>query len=441
MASLAELRADAEEIFTAGLRSVDPFEAVLKHLVLTGSCLRVGERVYDLSDIGKLCIVGFGKAGAPMALAMEQLLSDRIASGLVIVKYGYSRPLQRIKIVEAGHPVPDQAGLNAAQQIAGIVRTCGETDLLFVLISGGGSALLPCPVEGVQLRDKQKITELLLKSGATIQEVNAVRKHISRLKGGRLAELASPARVIALILSDVVGDSLDSVASGPTVPDSTTFADCLVIVQRYELEGQVPPAILDHLERGARDEIAETPKNGAIFDRVQNVLVGSNRLALEAAQRCAQTLGYETRIALQPVSGESRMAAQTHAALVRELRQKQQPQSPVCFISGGETTVTVRGAGQGGRNQEFALAAAIEIDGLDDVVILSAGTDGNDGPTDAAGAIVDGSTLARGRAMNLNAAQFLDRNDSYHFLQATQDLLITGPTFTNVMDIQIMLVG
>jgi glycerate 2-kinase len=443
MASLAELRADAREIFMAGLQSADPLEAVLKQLVLTGNCLRVAERVYDLSEIRHLYIVGCGKAGARMALAMERILADGIASGIVVVKHGYSLPLQRVRIVEAGHPIPDQAGLEAAQRIANIAQACGEKDLLFVLISGGGSALLPFPVESVTLGDKQRVTDLLLKSGATIQEVNAVRKHISRLKGGRLSELAAPSQVIALILSDVVGNSLETIASGPTVPDSTTFADCLAIVRRYDLGRQFPPIIMDRLERGARGEIAETPKAcAAFFERVQNVIVGSNRLALEAAQTRAQTLGYETRVLPQPVTGESRIVARSHVALINELLRHKTPRpQPICFISGGETTVTVRGAGHGGRNQEFALAAAMEIDGLADAVILSGGTDGSDGPTDAAGGVVDGSTLARGRARGLNAALFLDGNDSYHFLEATGDLLITGPTFTNVMDLQIMLVG
>lgn len=443
MATMRRLRANAREIFFAGLRSIDPMERVLKHFKLRKDRLWVGERVYDLSKIRSLYVVGGGKAGARMALAMEQLLGDNIASGIVAVKYGCGLPLHKITIIEAAHPVPDQAGLDAARQVADLARKCGENDLLFTLISGGGSALLPYPIEGVTLEDKRRVTELLLKSGATIQEINAVRKHISRLKGGRLAGLAAPAHLIALILSDVVGDSLEAIASGPTVPDCTTFAECLEILRRYDLGRRVPASIIDCLERGARGEIDETPKpSDAIFQNVQNLIIGSNRLALEAAQRRAHALGYQTQILSYAVTGESRAVARSHAALVREILRKNEPLSrPACFISGGETTVTVRGEGQGGRNQEFALAAALEIDGMANVAILSGGTDGSDGPTDAAGGIVDGSTVARGRARGLDAAQFLDRNDSYPFLQATGDLLITGPTHTNVMDLQIMLLG
>ena len=443
MASLSRWRADAREIFSAGLQSADPLEAVLKHLKLRKDRLWVGERVYNLSKIRNLYVVGGGKAAARMGLAMEQLLGDRIASGIVVVKYGYRLPLQKITIIEAAHPIPNQAGLEAAHQVAELARVCGENDLLFTLISGGGSALLPYPVDGVTLEDKQRVTDLLLKSGAAIQEINAVRKHISQLKGGRLAGLAAPAKVIALILSDVVGDLLEAIASGPTVPDGTTFDECLEIIRRYDLGRRFPTAIIDSLERGARGETAETPKpSDAIFKNVQNVIIGSNRLALEAASRRAQALGYRTEILSHAVTGESRAVARSHAALVKEILQTNDPLSrPACFISGGETTVTVRGDGQGGRNQEFALAAAIEIDGLANIVILSGGTDGSDGSTDAAGGIIDGSTLARGRAKELDAAWYLERNDSYRFLQATEDLLVTGPTFTNVMDLQIMLIG
>ena len=324
-----------------------------------------------------------------------------------------------------------------------LARRCGKNDLLFFLVSGGGSALLPCPAAGLSLEDKQKTTEALLKSGAKIQEVNAVRKHISQIKGGRLARLAVPAKVITLVLSDVVDDSLEAIASGPTVPDSSTYEDCLRIIKRYGVERVIPPVVVNYLERGAKGQIAETPKpSDDIFRDVQNIIVGGNRSALAAAQHRAEDLGYHAQVLSNTLEGESRIIAKIHSTLVKEfVRRNTVASRPACLLSGGETTVTVRGDGLGGRNQEFSLAAAIEIDGLDGVVILSGGTDGTDGPTDAAGGIVDGSTIDRSRAKNLDAAAFLAQNDSYHFLKATEDLLVTGPTLTNVMDLQVTLIA
>jgi hydroxypyruvate reductase len=293
------------------------------------------------------------------------------------------------------------------------------------------------------LAEKQQTTEILLNCGATINEINAVRKHISKTKGGRLAQAAYPATLIALILSDIIGDSLESIASGPTVPDTSTFSDCLRIIQRYEIEEKIPPAVKAFLERGAKGEVDETPKaSNPVFQKVRNILVGSNRLALEAAKQRAQALGYETLLLSSFVEGETKTVAVVHTAMAREILATGNPVArPACVISGGETTVTIRGTGVGGRNQEFALAAAIKIDGMDRVVILSGGTDGTDGPTDAAGAIVDDTTLGRARAAGLDAEAFLRNNDSYHFFQSTGDLLMTGPTYTNVMDLHVMLVA
>jgi hydroxypyruvate reductase len=315
--------------------------------------------------------------------------------------------------------------------------------LVFFLLSGGGSALLPYPAEGLSLTDKQRTTEALLKSGARILEINAIRKHLSRLKGGQLAGLAAPATLISLVLSDVIGDSLETIASGPTVPDSSTYSDCLDIIRHYQLGPKIPSAVLEYLERGARGESAETPQHlSGIFERVQNVIIGNIRTALSSALRRAEELGYHTTIFSEAIQGESRAVARRFAALLKEIAASDQPVSrPACVISGGETTVTVRGDGLGGRNQEFALAAALEVSGVDQIVVLSAGTDGTDGPTDAAGAIVDGKTVERAIAQGLDAAAFLDRNDSHHLLQATHDLLFTGPTLTNVMDLQVGLVA
>jgi hydroxypyruvate reductase len=443
MLSLARLRADAREIFAAGVKSADPFAAVLKTLEVEHDCLRVADRTYDLAGIQNIFVAGGGKASAPMARAAEKVLAGRISGGVIVVKYGHRLQLDKINLVEAGHPVPDQAGLDGARQIIELARRCGDRDLFLFLISGGGSALLPAPADGLTLDDKKRTTEALLRCGATIQEVNAVRKHISRIKGGRLAQLAAPARLIALILSDVVHDPLEAIASGPTVPDNSTYGDCLEIFRRYDLRRQVPIAVVDFLERGAEGLVAETPKRSEqIFQNIQNVIVGGNAHALAAAQDSAEALGYHTRIVTNTMAGESRDVAKAHSTLIKEtVRRNELASRPACFLSGGETTVTVRGGGMGGRNQEFCLAAAVEIEGMDGVVILSGGTDGTDGPTDAAGGIVDGSTIDRGRAKNFNAAEYLARNDSHNFLRATGDLLVTGPTLTNVMDLQITLIA
>ena len=443
MASLHSLRADAREIFTAGVKSADPFAAVTQTVQLRKDRLRVGERSYDLPGIRNIFAAGCGKAAARMALALQTLLGERIRGGVIVVKYGHRLQLEKIEVIEAGHPIPDKAGERGARQVMDLARRCSREDLLFFLVSGGGSALLPCPARGLSLDDKQQTTEVLLKSGATIEEVNAVRKHISQIKGGRLAQLAAPARLISLILSDVVNDSLEAIASGPTAPDSSTYADCVKIIQRYDLRRQIPAAVVDLLERGTKGQVAETLKPlDSIFQNVQNFIVGSNRSALAAARQRAEALGYHTWVLSDSIEGESRSVAKSYCALVREIVRTNKPVSrPACLLSGGETTVTVRGNGLGGRNQEFALAAAIDGDGLDGVVILSGGTDGTDGPTEAAGGIIDGSTITRGRAKNLDPQTFLARNDSYHFLLATDDLLVTGPTLTNVMDLQIALIA
>ena len=441
MLSLDTLRADARKIFAAGVEGADPFAAVARTVALKDARLCINDRTYELSALRNVLVAGGGKAAAPMALAVQALLGERLSGGVIVVKYRHQLSVEGIKVIEAGHPIPDEAGLEGARQVMELARGCGEKDLLFFLASGGGSALLPCPAAGLSLEDKQRTTEALLRSGAKIQEVNAVRKHISQIKGGQLARLAAPAKVVALVLSDVVNDSLEAIASGPTVPDSSTFADCLRIIEQYGVTHRIPPVVVNFLERGGRGEIAETPKpSDRVFRNVQNIVVGGNRSALAAARGCAEALGYHAEVLADAVEGESRIVAKSHSDLVRKLARRSTAARPACLLSGGETTVALRGNGLGGRNQEFSLAAAIEIDGLDGVVILSGGTDGTDGPTDAAGGIVDGSTLDRGRAKNLEAKKFLANNDSYHFLQATGDLLVTGPTLTNVMDLQVTLV-
>jgi glycerate 2-kinase len=438
--SLVQLRKDALGIFRAGLKAADPVDAILSHVKLAGDNLQVGEKRYDPGRFSAIYAIGAGKASAKMAEALEQLLGSRLR-GIVNVKYGHAVPLKAIKVNEAGHPLPDEAGVQGTKEMLRLLGNCDEHCLVFFLVSGGGSALLPCPAEGLTLRDKQCTTEILLECGATIQEINAVRKHISQVKGGRLARVAYPATVVSLVLSDVVGDPLDSIASGPTVPDSSTFADCLRVLEKYGIQEQIPAAVRSYLGRGAQGEFEESPKAGdPVFANVQNLLVGSNRLALRAAKEKAEELGYHGLILSSSIQGETREAARFHAAIGKEILESGNPVArPACVISGGETTVTVRGNGVGGRNQEFALAAAIEIAGLEGILVLSGGTDGTDGPTDAAGAVADGTSCARAHALGMNPMSYLTDNDSYHFFQRLDDLLITGPTFTNVMDLRLVL--
>ena len=442
MRSLTQLRRDARTIFDAGLRAVDPAELVKRELRRPRDMLEVAGRHYDLAKYRRLYVVGAGKASARMASAVEDIADGSLHGGIVIVKYGHSVPLNKIKVIAAGHPVPDEAGANATREIIAALSQAKKDDLILCLLSGGGSALLSYPADNLSLEDKQTMTRLLLDCGAKIQEINAIRKHLSRVKGGRLAQLASPATIVSLILSDVVGDHIESIASGPTAPDGTTFSDCWRIIERYGLIGQIPTTVRDFLKQGVQGKIAETPKPGdRLFEKVQNVIVGNNRTALLAAEHQAEALGYHTLILSSFIEGEAREAALFHSAIAKEIISTDNPVSrPACVISGGETTVTIRSDGRGGRNQEFALAAAIEIDGTEGVAILSGGTDGTDGPTDAAGGIVDGTTIKRAKNRGLEANYYLNRNDSYRFLQAAGDLLVTGPTFTNVMDLRLVLV-
>jgi hydroxypyruvate reductase len=440
---LEELRKAARRIFEAALQAVDPGEAIRRHLAREGTRLRVDQGELDLARIGEVVVVGCGKAAAPMAAAVEEILGDRITRGIVVTKYGHVQPTARIRIHEAGHPVPDEAGMAGAQGILDHVQGLTPGDLVLVLISGGGSALTPAPVKGISLEEKQALTKALLACGADIREINTLRKHVSRFKGGQLARAAQPAQVRTLILSDIVGDPLDAIASGPTVPDPSTYADALAILDRYRIRGQIPGPIRAHLEAGARGETPETPKPGEpLFARVRNLIVGSNFQALEAARAKARALGFTPMILSSFIEGETREIARMHAALAREVRSSGNPlRPPSCLISGGETTVTLRGSGKGGRNQEFVLAAALDIAGLPDTVVLSAGTDGTDGPTDAAGAIADGETCGRGLRMGLNPRAALDTNDAYPFFETLGDLIITGPTKTNVMDVRLILVS
>jgi glycerate 2-kinase len=433
-----ELRRRAAAIFEAAVRAVDPAAAVRRHVSLDRTTLRIDSRTYDLGRIQRMFLVGAGKASAPMAKALEDLLGERITTGVVNVKYGYTVPLDRVSLVEAGHPIPDEAGRRGAERILQLVAQAGRDDLVLCVISGGGSALLPAPVEGVSLVEKARVTDLLLKSGATIEEVNAVRKHLSKIKGGQLAKAAAQAEMAVLILSDVVGNALDAIASGPAVPDPTTFGDARDVLARYGLIDEMPSSVRDYLKRGVAGMVPETPKPGnPMFDRVHTVIVGSNDVAVQAAARSAQASGLQT-VVLPTVTGEARDAAEMFTD--RALRFADGAR-PACVLAGGETTVTVRGGGTGGRCQEFALAAAMKISERPRTLIGAFGTDGNDGPTDAAGAVVDGTTAARAAAAGLDGRRALDENDAYGFFSKLSDLIVTGPTNTNVNDIYLALVG
>lgn len=443
---MADLRADAMRIYHAALEAADPRAAVLNKLTRDGDALRISSGVeYDLSR-GRIVVVGAGKAGAPMAQAIEEVLGDKTQVGVVTVKYGYTAMCEKIKLHEAGHPLPDENGLLATRAIVDSLHGLNEDDLVICLISGGGSALLELPVEGVTLDDLRSLTGAVLRSGATINEMNVLRKHLSQVKGGGLARLAQPAQVLSLILSDVLGSPLDVIASGPTAPDSSTFSDAVAVIDKYDLRGQLPSSIMKHLKAGVQGDIPETPKaNDRSFKRVTNVIVADNLIACQAAVDEARLLGYDSRLLSDRVQGEAREVGRELGNRARELADA--PPGIIslgerlnCLVAGGETTVTVRGDGKGGRCQELALAAAREIAGLPAAVILAAGTDGTDGPTDAAGALADGSSIARARERGMDPDQFLMNNDSYHFFHALGDLVISGATNTNVNDLMLVLV-
>lgn len=441
--NIAKMREDALKIFQAGLQAVDPVEAIKRHTRKDKNLLFIGDRQFRLKNYDRILVVGAGKAVAPMAKAVEDLLADRISAGVIVVKDEHGLPLKKIKVHEAGHPVPDERGVKGTEEILSLVEKAGERDLVICLISGGGSALLIAPVDGISLADKQNATKLLLASGATIHEFNTIRKHLSRAKGGRLAQMAYPATVASLILSDVVGDDLDVIASGPTVPDSSTFQDAQQILKSYGIWDQLASSVRDHIEKGSCGQIVETPKSdNPAFQKCSQELVGTNLQALEAAAEEAESLGYPSLILSSKVEGEAREVAKFFTAIGKEVLDAENPSKPpACVLCGGETTVTLQGDGRGGRNQEFALAAALAIDGLENFVVLCGGTDGTDGPTDAAGAIADGSTLQRARENGLDPKDYLQRNDSYRFFQKLDDLIMTGPTRTNVMDIYMLLIG
>jgi hydroxypyruvate reductase len=425
-------------ILEAALTAVDPYQAVKAVLQCSGDQLLVGGRDYALNTFQRIFVLGAGKAGAPMTQAVEAVLGERISGGLVVVKTGHSAPTQHVELVEARHPMPDAAGFAAGQRMLALANQAGPHDLVIAVLSGGGSALLEAPADGLTLADFQAMTAALLACGATINELNCLRKHCSLVKGGQLARAVAPATLITLVLSDVVGSPLDVIASGPTVPDSSTWQDAWAVVSKYNLAEQLPSALVARLRAGLRGEIPDTPKaNDPLFAQVQTQIVADNRVAADAALRQAERLGFHTLLLTTYLEGEASVVAKVVAALAKEIQASAQPcPRPACLILGGETTVTLTAdAGQGGRNQELALAAALALQETQGITIVSLATDGSDGPTDSAGGIIDGATVQRGRALGLDAASYLRRHDAYPYLQATHDLLVTGPTQTNVNDL------
>ncbi len=439
----------AETIFRAGLERVDPLAMMARTLRLEGSALVVEteqeQARYDLDQFRTVTVTGMGKATARMALGLERLLGDRIGGGLVAVKAGHVEPLDRIRILEASHPVPDATSVAAAEAILDLAGRCDERTLAISLISGGGSAIACAPVPGLTLDHKQEVTRLLLGCGATIHELNCVRKHLSRIKGGRLARAFAPATALSLLLSDVVGDDLDVIASGPTVPDRSRYQDALEILHRYGLQDRLPGDALEILRTGAGGGLEETPKPGSpIFANTRNILLGTNHQALLASERKARDLGYHTLVLTARLTGEAREAAHFLLGIGEDIATRGFPlPRPACVIAGGETTVTLRGAGKGGRNQELALAcleAMRRSPDSRDVVLLAASTDGNDGPTDAAGAFAHHGVLRQAGALGLDLHAYLAANDWSAFHQRAGSLLKTGPTNTNVSDLAVLLV-
>lgn len=460
--SIERLHEDARSIFMAGLERVDPAAMMRRVLHLeehgaSGSKGRLTVRTelehaaYNLDDFDRILVTGFGKATARMALALESILGDRISGGVIAVKTGHVERLERIGLVEASHPVPDELSIAAAKTLLDPGSRDGrgapdERTLVIVLVSGGGSAICCAPAPGLSLADKAATTKLLLGSGAVIHELNCVRKHLSVFKGGQLARAYAPATVLSLILSDVIGDDLDTIASGPTVPDGSSYAQAVEITRRYGIHDALPPAVRARLEAGASGSLPETPKpSDPIFAKVRNILIGTNRMALLAAEARAKKLGYESLVFSSRIEGEAKEAAKFFLGAGRDIAASDFPlKKPACLIAGGETTVTIKGGGMGGRNQEMALSFLCNLSRSSrdarHIVFLSSATDGNDGPNDAAGAIASMEIVERARERGLDPNAYLADNDSYHFFAAVDGQLKTGPTNTNVCDIQVLLV-
>ena len=430
-----EQRQQAIEIFLAGVENVKPVNLIRNHVSVDNDILWINGIEFDLNALKNLYVVGFGKASAAMSQALESILGDQITGGCVITKYGHSLPHQYIEIMEAGHPIPDENGLQGTRQIFSIVNSAGQDDLVICLISGGGSALLADVPDGCTLDDLRLLNSLLLKEGADITEINCIRKHLSKVKGGHLSKAVYPARLVSLIISDVIGDPLDVIASGPTTPDPTTFADAISILKKYGIEDKIPHQLYRVLLDGLKDKHKETLKaSDEVLPNTNNLIVGTNRLALQIAKDKAESLGYNTRIVTNTLAGDVADVANYIVESVKTATQN------TCLLFAGEPTVKVTGAGLGGRNQHLALMIANLLKDLSGITVLVAGTDGSDGPTDATGAVVDSCTCENASKLNLNLEQYIANNDAYHFFKQEGGLIITGPTHTNVMDLMIALI-
>ena len=442
---MTEHRKIIDDLISCALRSVDPVEAVRDNLSISGHSLFVEDKEYDLHEIKRIKVVGAGKAAAPMARTVGDVLRDRVDGGLIIAKHGHANPdsdLSPIELVCASHPVPEAGGVRATERIMTLAGDLGREDLLVTVISGGCSALLVSPAPGLSLEDKQAVIRVLLESGASIHQINTVRKHLSSIKGGMLAQLASPARTISLIISDVVGDAPDTIGSGPTAPDPTTFIEAMHVLTNFDLVSRVPRPVIERLERGAAGDHRETPTDDdPCFRNVQNIVIRSGRHAAKAVVEAAFKHGFNTILVEPPLQGSARDAGSMIASMARAVVESGRPaHRPACLVFFGETTVNVIGDGRGGRNQELALAAAIDIDGTQGVTIATLATDGQDGPTDAAGAVVDYRTIQHARKLGMDPGRYLANNDSYSFFDALDGLIRTGNTLTNVADLAFVLI-
>ncbi|MBN2208144.1 MAG: glycerate kinase [Candidatus Coatesbacteria bacterium] len=447
---MKDLRTDALRVFEAGLAAVDGGEAVRRAVRRVGSELVIESldstvRV-DLDEFERVFLVGGGKAASPMAEALLEVIGkDSITRGAIAIPLGSRRPEipDSIEVFEATHPLPCDAAVEAASRVIELATGATEQDLIIFLLSGGASAMLPLPAEGISLADKVETTKQLLASGATIDEINAIRKHASAIKGGQFVKAAYPARVVSLVISDVIGDRLESIGSGPTFRNITTFADCLEIASWYKLSRRLPRPVMKRLKDGALGKFAgpeDIPES--FFERCDNIVICNNDSALVACQKAAGELGYSTLNLGSRIFGEAREVAKVMVGIAKSSKSRGYPvRPPCCIVSGGELTVTLTGDGVGGRNQEFALAAGLHLNGTQGILMLSAGTDGIDGSSEAAGAIADGETVLRGGYEGMEAADYLDRNDSFSYFDAIGDTIVTGPTGTNVMDIRLVMVN
>ncbi len=441
---LEKYHRDVLAAMNAALEAADPSRAIRKHLRLDRQILHADKLHFRLRDYRRIFVIGGGKASGHMAEAIERLLGRWITRGLVIIP-DYQRPKPRtfrIRYHSATHPIPSREGMKGVLAMLDLVGTVSRDDLVIVLLSGGGSALMTLPVEGMTLSDEAKATSLLLKSGASIEEINTVRKHLSQIKGGRLAERLYPATVLTLVISDVVGDRIDAIASGPTTPDPTTYEDAEQVLKKHDLWPKIPTRVRKVIASGISGSIPETPKQkDRAFKHVHNLVVGSNRASRLAAAEAMRKAGYETQVLSIQITGEARKAGRMLGSIAKDTRDNALTFAPpVALVTGGETTVTVRGKGEGGRNQELALAAAQRISGSKGIVVGSFATDGIEGRTDAAGALADGTTVTRGLRLGMDPEKYLRNNDSYHYFSKLKDLVITGPTGTNVNDIIIIAV-